>query len=482
MAPAIVELDEGPRLVTAVVDADVHALQIGDEVAVAWQPTENGPPVPLFTTAAAQRARVYANKALAATSATIDPVQRERVQAMRTAAVVGAGNMGQGITLCLLAAGFDVILIDQAEASLERARQNIDKALADGAARGRWSEDEASSQAARVHPTTAFESLASADLVIEAVWEQLALKQQVFALIEAHARTDALLGSNTSTLDIDLIAAATKQPQRVIGLHFFSPAPVMRLLEIVRGPRTSAESVDAARALALRMNKVGVTVGICEGFVGNRLMIARERQAAKLILEGAQPAQIDWVLREFGLPMGTFELQDMAGGIEIGYRRRQESGEVNWLMDRFFELGRLGQKTGKGYYRYEPGKRKPIEDPEVISLIEEASRQAGITRRVIDDQELRDRLILPMINEGAKLIEEGVVERASDIDAVWLSGFGWPSWKGGPMYWADTVGAAQHLLRLKELQERHGDVFKPAQLIERLAREGGTFVGSTVKD
>jgi 3-hydroxyacyl-CoA dehydrogenase len=476
-APAIVEMAEGPRIITAIVDADVHALQIGDEVEVTWKPTDNGPPVPLFTTPAAQRARAYAAEAVAATAAAIDPAQVARVEAMRVAAVVGAGNMGVGITLCLLAAGFEVILIDQAEASLERAQQNIGKALSEGVARGRWSQHDADARAARVSPTTAFEKLAGADLVIEAVWEQLALKQQVFALIDRHAHPDALLGSNTSTLDVDLIAGATSRPERVIGLHFFSPAHVMRLLEIVRGPRTSAQSVDAARAIALRMKKVGVVVGICEGFVGNRLMIARERQAAKLILEGALPAQVDRVLTEFGLPMGTFELQDMAGGIEIGYRRRQESGDKNWLMDRFFELGRLGQKTGKGYYLYEPGKRTPIVDPEVTALIKEASSRAGITRRAIDDTELSDRLILPMINEGAKLIEEGVVERASDIDAVWLSGFGWPTWKGGPMHWANTQGAAHLLARLNDLQTRHGDVFKPAQLIERLAREGGSFVG-----
>lgn len=479
-APAIVELAEGPRVITAVVDADVHALQIGDEVEVIWKPTDNGPPVPLFTTPAAQRARAYAAQAVAATAAAIDPGQAARVAAMRVAAVVGAGNMGVGITLCLLAAGFDVTLIDQAPDSLERAQLGIAKVLSEGVARGRWSQEEADARVARVHPSTAFEDLARADLVIEAVWEQLALKQKVFALIDAHAHPDALLGSNTSTLDIDLIAGATRRPERVIGLHFFSPAHVMRLLEIVRGPRTSAQSVDAARAIALRMKKVGVVVGICEGFVGNRLMIARERQAAKLILEGALPAQIDRVLTEFGLPMGTFELQDMAGGIEIGYRRRQESGDQNWLMDRFFELGRLGQKAGKGYYRYEPGKRTPLVDPEVTALIEEASSRAGITRRLIDDVELRDRLILPMINEGAKLIEEGVVERASDIDAVWLSGFGWPTWKGGPMHWADTQGAAQLLARLRDLQARHGDAFKPAPLIEQLAREGGSFVGPTL--
>jgi 3-hydroxyacyl-CoA dehydrogenase len=477
-APAIIELAEGPRITTAVVDADVHALKIGDEVEVTWMPTENGTPIPLFTTPAAQSARRHAAAALAATAAAIDPAQAARVGQMSRAAVVGAGNMGMGITQCLLMAGFHVTLIDQFEASLERARGLLVKALEHGVTRGKWSAEEAAARAARITYSTQMSDLSNAELVIEAVWEQLALKQEVFAAIDKHAHPDAVLGSNTSSLDIDLIAGATRNPERVIGLHFFSPAHVMRLLEIVRGPRTSEAAVHAARALAQRMNKVGVVVGVCVGFAGNRLMLARERQAARLILEGAQPQQVDRVLTEFGLPMGTFELQDMAGGIEIGYRRRQETGEKNWLMDRFFELGRLGQKTGKGYYRYEPGKRTPLVDPEVTALLKEASERAGITRRAISDEELRDRLILPMINEGAKLIEEGIVERASDIDAVWLSGFGWPTWKGGPMYWADTQGAANLLARMNALAA-HGDAFKPAALIEKLAREGGRFLDTT---
>lgn len=478
-APAIIELAEGPRIMSAVVDADVHALQIGDEVEVTWMPTENGQPIPLFTTPGAQRARRYAAAALAATAAAIDPAQVARVEQMRRAAVVGAGNMGVGITQCLLEAGFNVTLIDQFEASLERAKGSLDKALAQGVTRGKWSESDAAERASRVTYSMQMSDLSSAELVIEAVWEQLTLKQQVFALIDEHAHPDAVLGSNTSSLDIDLIAGATRRPERVIGLHFFSPAHVMRLLEIVRGPRTSEAAVHAARALAQRMKKVGVVVGVCVGFVGNRLMLARERQAARLILEGAQPQQVDRVLTEFGLPMGTFELQDMAGGIEIGYRRRQETGDQNWLMDRFYELGRLGQKTSKGYYRYEPGKRTPLVDPEVTALLEEASARAGITRRAIGDEELRDRLILPMINEGAKLIEEGIVERASDIDAVWLSGFGWPTWKGGPMYWADTQGAGPLLARMNALHASHGEAFKPATLLERLSREGGSFVNNS---
>ena len=240
-----------------------------------------------------------------------------------------------------------------------------------------------------------------------------------------------------------------------------------------------SETVEADLLARLRSGAMSGNYELGKTQNVNRLMLARERQAARLILEGAQPQQVDRVLTEFGLPMGTFELQDMAGGIEIGYRRRQETGDQNWLMDRFYELGRLGQKTSKGYYRYEPGKRTPLVDPEVTALLEEASARAGITRRAIGDEELRDRLILPMINEGVKLIEEGIVERASDIDAVWLSGFGWPTWKGGPMYWADTQGAGPLLARMNALHASHGEAFKPATLLERLSREGGSFVNNS---
>lgn len=475
-APAIIQLKEGPRITSVVMDADVHALRIGDSVVLKCLPTEGGPPVPAFTTPEAETARAQAEASIDATRSAIDPAQQARVATMKSAAVVGAGAMGVGITMCLLRANFTVTLVDQTEEALTRARQTLHNLIYEGVERGRWSDEDAAAQIARMRTSTAIADIAFADLVIEAVWEQLALKQEVFANIDKHARADALLGTNTSALDIDQIAGATSRPERVIGLHFFSPAHVMRLLEIVKGRQTGQDSIHAARALALRLSKVGVVVGSCEGFVGNRLMIARERQAHRLILEGALPAQIDTVLTTFGLPMGTFQLQDMAGGIELSYRRRQSTGQPNWLNDQMYAQGRLGRKTGKGYYRYKPDKREPLEDPEVTALIEEASRQAGITRRSIDDQELTDRLILPMINEGAKIIEEGIVERASDIDAVWLTGFGWPTWKGGPMHWADTVGARTLLERLQALEKDHGADFKPAALLQQLACEGGTFI------
>ena len=462
-------------MTTAVVDADVHGLRIGDEVEVFFEPSPDGPPVPLFTTPAARRGRTQAQAALAACDTAVEPGAQAQVAAMHEAAVVGAGTMGVGITLALLNAGFAVTLLDRAEPALAQAAERIARTLAEGAERGRWSTEEAVARTARLATTTDLARLSSADLVIEAVWEQLALKQSVFKDIDAHARPDALLGSNTSTLDIDRIAASLRRPERLVGLHFFSPAHVMKLLEIVRGPRSDAASVAQARALALRMNKVGVVVGVCDGFVGNRMMIAREGQAARMLLEGAQPQDIDRVLTEFGLPMGTFELQDMAGGIEISARRRQETGQHDPLIDALFTRGRMGQKAGRGWYRYEPGRRTPLPDPEVTALIEGVARDQGIVRRRISDDEVRDRLLLPMINAAARLIEEGIVERPSDIDAVWLAGYGWPRWRGGPLHWADSLGAPWLLERLTSLQELHGERFRPAALIERMARTGEQF-------
>jgi 3-hydroxyacyl-CoA dehydrogenase len=285
-----------------------------------------------------------------------------------------------------------------------------------------------------------------------------------------------LLATNTSTLNVGDIAAATRRPGSVVGLHFFNPANMMRLIEVVRAPQTSVHTLRQAKALATRLGKVAVTVGICDGFVGNRLMIRREREAARLLLEGALPQQIDRVLREFGLPMGTFELQDMAGGIALTYRARKRAGQSDWLIEQLFERGRIGQRAGKGYYRYDNGKRTPIVDPEVTGLIEQASQVAQIERRTISDAEICDRLILPMINEGAKLLEEGIVERASDIDLVWQFGYGWPDWKGGPMYHADVIGVSTVVQRLQSLRDAHGERFEPAGLLVRLANAQQTLI------
>lgn len=474
-APAIVETEEGLRLHTVVMDADVHALRIGDPVCLRFLPTKGDTPVPAFTTPAAEQARAYSRAALLA----LGDDDAERGASFRAAAVIGGGNMGVGITLALLAAGLTVHLIDTTADSLASARQRIDEALAHEVSRGRLEATARAERLGRLHTGTDLALLADVDVVIEAVWEDLALKQTLFAQIDAHARPGALLATNTSTLDVGVMAAATRRPGSVVGMHFFNPAQVMRLLEIVRSDGTAPATVDAARALARRMGKVPVVVGVCDGFVGNRLMITRERQAARLLLEGALPEQIDRVLREFGLPMGTFELQDMAGGIALTYRARQRSGQRDWLIEQLHERGRTGLRAGRGYYRYEPGKRRPIVDPEVTALIEAASQRDGTARRTLTDAEIVDRLILPMINEGAKLVSEGIVDRASDIDLVWQFGYGWPDWKGGPMYHADTIGLPAVVQRLTALAERHGEVFEPADLLLRLAAAGGRLSTQT---
>lgn len=471
-APAIIELEEGPRLSTVVVDADVHALRIDDPVTLRFLPAEGGKRAVAFTTPGAEHARRYTRQALAA----LGTPEADSAQRLQEAAVIGAGNMGTGIALAFLAAGLRVRLIDSVADSLAAGKERIEAALRKDLERGKIDAATHAARLSQLATSTSLQDTAQADVIVEAVYEDMALKQQIFATLDQVAAPHALLATNTSTLDVGAIAAATKRPGSVLGLHFFNPANVMRLIEVVRAPQTSAQALQQAKALASRLGKVAVVVGICDGFVGNRLMIRREREAARLLLEGALPQQIDRVQREFGLPMGTFELQDMAGGIALTYHARKRAGQPDWLIEQLFERGRIGQRAGKGYYSYAPGKRAPIVDPEVTALIEQASKVAGIERRKISDQEILDRLILPMINEGAKLVEEGIVERASDIDLVWQFGYGWPDWKGGPMYHADTLGAATVVQRLKALRDAHGERFEPAALLVRLAESGQTLL------
>lgn len=468
-APAIIELEEGLRLSSVVIDADVHALAIGDAVTLRFLTTQDGPPVPGFTTRQAEQARAYSAQAQQALNTPASP----RIDALRQVAVIGSGHMGVGISLAFLQAGLEVQLIDQTDAALEGALERVRETLEQERTRGRIDEATRDGRLARLHVSTDLACAGTAGLIVEAVWEDMAVKRELFARLDGLARPDAILATNTSTLDVTDIARATSRPGAVVGLHFFNPAQVMRLIEIVRTPLTDADTLQAAQALAARIGKTGIVVGVCDGFVGNRLMIVRERQAGRLLLEGALPDQVDRFLREFGLPMGTFELQDMAGGIALMHRSRQRRGERDWLIQQLFEQGRLGLRAGRGFYRYEAGKRRPIPDPAVTRLIEQASEIEGLTRRRIDTAELHDRLILPMVNEGAKLIQEGMVERASDIDLIWQLGYGWPQWKGGPMHYADQLGAARVVDRLRALQHGHGDTFKPADLLVELATTGG---------
>jgi 3-hydroxyacyl-CoA dehydrogenase len=300
------------------------------------------------------------------------------------------------------------------------------------------------------------------------------IKKEVFARLDRLAKPDAVLATNTSTLNVDEIAAATRRPDSVCGMHFFSPANVMRLLEVVRGAKSSKTVIATAMAVGRQIAKVPVLVGVCDGFVGNRMLHRRGREAEKLILEGALPHQVDKVLYDFGFPMGPFAMGDLAG-LDVGWRIRKGKGAKSPVADRLCELGRFGQKTGAGYYRYAPD-RTSSPDPEVEKLILDVSREMGIQRRPISDDEIRARLLYPMVNEGAKILEEGLALRASDIDVIWVYGYGWPVYRGGPMFWADMVGLKAIRDRMLEWQRTQGDVWKPAAWLSTLVDEGKGFL------
>jgi 3-hydroxyacyl-CoA dehydrogenase len=333
---------------------------------------------------------------------------------------------------------------------------------------------------ALIQPQLTYEGFNEADLIIEAAFESMALKKQIFAEIDAIAKPACLLATNTSTLDIDEIAASTTRPQSVVGLHFFSPAHVMRLVEIVRGKQTSPRIIATSLALAKRLGKVGVVVGNCRGFVGNRMMLPYMREAQFLAEEGATPHQIDTALYDFGMAMGIFAVDDM-GGIDLAWRVRQEykhlekPGErVPLVIEKLYEMHRWGQKTGAGWYRYGED-RKPVPDPEVHALIEKTAKDACIERREISTQEIIERCVYVMINEGARILEEGYAQRAADIDVIYCTGYGFPSYRGGPMWYADTVGLKNVYDRIREFHARFAELWEPAPLLRKLAESGETF-------
>jgi 3-hydroxyacyl-CoA dehydrogenase len=298
----------------------------------------------------------------------------------------------------------------------------------------------------------------------------------VFAKLDGIAKPGAVLATNTSTLDVNEIASATTRPESVVGTHFFSPANVMRLLENVRGTKSSKTAIATAMAVGRRIGKVPVLVGVCYGFVGNRMLHQRGLQAERLILEGAPPHQVDKVLTDFGFPMGPFAMGDLAG-LDVGWRIRKGRGATSPVADRICELGRFGQKTGAGYFRYERGDRTPIPDPDVEKIITEVAAEQGITRRHIPEDEILERLLYPMVNEGAKILDEKIAIRASDVDVIWVYGYGWPVYRGGPMFWADSIGIEKLRDRLLEFKKRAGDAFwTPAPLLDRLADAGKSFL------
>jgi 3-hydroxyacyl-CoA dehydrogenase len=396
-------------------------------------------------------------------------------------AIIGAGTMGGGIAMACVNAGINVVLSDTTEDRLQAGLGTIRKNYQSSIKRGRLTAEQVEERIGRVQTRAGYDAAISAELVIEAVFEGMDLKKEVFAALDHFAKAGAILATNTSTLDIDDIASVTQRPEEVVGLHFFSPAHVMRLVEIVRGSATSKPVLATALAFAKRLGKVGVVVGNGPGFVGNRMMFPYMYEAQFLVEEGATPEQVDRVLTEWGMAMGIFAVDDL-GGLDVAWRVRHELKQFAdpdlrkpLVADRLVEMKRLGQKTGKGWYRYEPGDRKPIPDPEVVEIINRTATEAGIARGPTSEQEILERCVYALINEGARALEDGVASRAADIDVIYLTGYGFPAYRGGPMFFADTVGLQRVYDRVAAFHREYGKRWTPAPLLERLAREGSTF-------
>ena len=390
-------------------------------------------------------------------------------------AILGAGTMGGGIAMSFANAGVPVTLIETGEEQLKRGLGIMQKNWEATAARGGIPADAPAKRMALITGVVGIENVGDADLVIEAVFETMAVKKEVFGKLDQFAKPGAVLASNTSYLNIDEIAKSTKRPQDVLGMHFFSPANVMKLCEIVRADKTAPDALVTAVTIARKIAKVPAVVGVCDGFVGNRMLAQRGKQSEKLLFEGALPQQVDAVVTKFGMPMGPFAMGDLAG-LDIGWRSRKDRGIKSEIADALCEAGRFGQKTGKGYYKYEAGSRSALPDPEVEKLIDETLLRLGRKKRVVSDEEILERMMYPMINEGAKILEEGIAARPSDIDVVWLYGYGWPIYRGGPMFWADTVGLKHIADRLSfYAKETNDPSLEPAPLLKKLAAEGKTF-------
>ncbi|MEL7468623.1 MAG: 3-hydroxyacyl-CoA dehydrogenase NAD-binding domain-containing protein [Pseudomonadota bacterium] len=393
------------------------------------------------------------------------------------AAILGAGTMGGGIAMNFANAGIPTVLVEQNQDALDRGLGIIRKNYESTAKKGRISAQDVETRMACLSGSLDFDAAVSdVDIVIEAVFENMALKKEIFAKLDAACKPGAILATNTSTLDIDEIAAVTARPQDVIGLHFFSPANVMRLLEEVRGKETAHDVIATCMGLAKRIGKVPVMVGVCHGFVGNRMLHAYSGQATALLYEGCQPQDVDAALYDFGLAMGPFAMGDLAG-LDVGWRIRQETGKKSPIADRLCEMGRFGQKTGGGYYDYKDGSRTPIPNAEVAAIVQEEGVRKHNQRREIGADEIIDRTMLALVNEGAKILEEGIAMRASDIDVVYVYGYGYPVYRGGPMCWADEVGLPKVLDQIKAFHAAgHGDdIWSPAPLIERLVADGKSF-------
>ncbi len=400
---------------------------------------------------------------------------------VESAAVIGCGTMGGGIAMNFANAGIPVTVLETKDEFLQKGLGIIAKNYAASVAKGRIPQEKMDGCMALIQGVTDYAALGEPDVVIEAIFEKMDAKKDVFAKLDEVTPPDTILATNTSTLDVDEIASATKRPEQVIGTHFFSPANVMRLQENVRGKQTSDKTIASTMTLAKKLGKVGVLVGVCDGFVGNRMLHAYTRQANFLLEEGALPHEVDKAIFDFGFPMGPFAMGDLAG-LDVGWlirkaRAKEKPNNLRYspIADRICEKGRFGQKTSAGWYRYEEGSRTPIPDPEIEQLIIGVSEELGFERRAIGEQEIIERCIYTMINEGAKILAEGIAQRPGDIDTVWLYGYGFPRQRGGPMFYADTVGLKQVYDVMRALHDEHGDWLEPAPLLKELAEAGKGF-------
>lgn len=402
--------------------------------------------------------------------------------AINSVGILGAGTMGGGIAMNFLNIGTPVVIIDTSQEALNRGLAVIRKNYEQTVSKGRLSSADMDKRLALLRGSLSYDDLAGVDIVIEAIVEDMAVKKKVFAELDRITKSTVLLATNTSTLDINEIATATQRPENVVGTHFFSPANVMKLMENVRGEKTSPQTISTVMQLGKALGKVPVLVGVCFGFVGNRMLYAYTRQANFLIEEGATPQQVDRVIHDFGLPMGPFQMADLAG-LDIGYNNRQANRAIMapegmrgfTVADRLAELGRFGQKNGIGWYLYDEQRRRGELNPEVKTIIQEVMAEKGFTARDFTDQEILERCLFPLVNEGAKILKEGIASRASDIDVIWTYGYGFPRYRGGPMFWADLIGLDRVLAGMKKLHAEVGEWCRPAPLLEELVKENRTF-------
>jgi 3-hydroxyacyl-CoA dehydrogenase len=401
---------------------------------------------------------------------------------IKKVAVVGCGTMGRGIAMSFASAGFPVTVLEQNTDALDAGLAAAKKTYESSVKRGRIAVEDMAAQFGNLSGSVDYADLADADIVIEAVFEDMDLKKELFAKLDDVCKPGAILATNTSSLDIDEIAAATRRPADVVGTHFFSPANIMKLMENVRGRATAADVQATVMKLSKDIGKVGTMVGVCDGFVGNRMLYAYRSQAEFLLEEGALPEQVDRVIYDFGFPMGPFAMGDLAG-LDVGYlvrKHRRENSPTNsryssTIADRIVEMGRHGQKNGMGWYKYADGSRTPEPDPEIAKLVAAVSEEFGITRRAVSDQEILERCMYTLINEGAKILGEGIATRPSDIDLIWVHGYGYPVGRGGPMFFADLTGVGKIYEAMKKLHDTHGELLRPAPLLEELAKSGKSF-------